>query len=79
MYACLDVSVDHTLVVEVDESLEHLGDVDAHQALGELAELAQHVLQRTVFDISGVSRPCLSGVCTHHSHAQRAHTARTRL
>ena len=34
----LDVSMDHTLVVQIEQPFEHLGDVHGNQVFGELSE-----------------------------------------
>ena len=44
----LDVSVDDTLVVEIDESLENLRNVHSDEGLRELAKLLAYVVEGTV-------------------------------
>ena len=45
----LDVTVDDTLVVEVDETFEDLGDVNCDQVFGKLAEALENSMERAVF------------------------------
>lgn len=40
--------MDNTLVVEVYQSLKHLGDVDRNKIFGEFAKLFDDVVQRSI-------------------------------
>ncbi len=44
----LYVSVYDTLVMEIDEAFEYLGDVHRYQVLGKLSESLGNIVQRTV-------------------------------
>jgi hypothetical protein len=52
----LDIAVDHTLVVEIDQSLQHLGDVHRYEVFRKLAESFGDGVKGTVLAEPGMER-----------------------
>lgn len=50
----LDVTVYHTLVVQVNQAIEHLGNVYRDQVFWKFSEPLANIMKRTIFTVSGV-------------------------